>query len=259
MLNLSSKGEKLRFVSRNQGFSLIEMAMVLLILGLLLSGLFVALGESANNRNRVTANAELEGVKEALYGFAQSVGRLPCPAVLASAGVEAPNGGGNCTSANGFVPAVTLGLQGAIDGNGLLLDPWGNPYRYSVAVLNTGSGRAFTSTAGLRTQFAAGTLTPGAGLICVAGAVGCAAPISANTIPALVYSMGADYGFYSSNVQLENASTASTGAAPHRLATDNNFYNGVYAEDGAIAFDDILVWLSPNILFSRMIAAGKLP
>lgn len=259
MLIPNSKVINVRAQSRHRGFTLIEMAMVMLIIGMLLSGLFVALGDSANNRNRITANAELEGIKEALFGYAQTVGRLPCPAVLNSVGVEAPNGGGVCTSANGFVPAATLGIQGAVDSNGLLVDPWGNPYRYSVAIL-TPSPRSFTTVAGLKLVFSTpGALVPGGGFICIAGAVSCGAPVFANTVPALVYSMGADYGYYSSAIQLENASTAVTGAAPHRLATDNNFVNGGYATDGVNAFDDILVWLAPNILFSRMIAAGKLP
>lgn len=261
MLNLSCKDLDARMISRSRGFSLLEMAMVLLILGILMSGLFVALGDSADTRNRTTASTELDSIKEALLGYAQSVGRLPCPATVGSVGVEAPIGGGNCTSAHGFVPSVTLGIQGAVDGRGLLVDPWGNPYRYSVAILNAPSGgRAFTSVAGLKSKFADPSgLLPSVNLICIAGAIGCAAPIYANTVPALVYSMGADYGYYTSNIQLENASSAITGAAPYRLATNNNFYNGGYSDDDTVGFDDILVWVSPSILYSRMIAAGKLP
>ena len=245
----------------NKGFSLIEMAVVMLILGFLLSGLFVALGESAANRNRIAATAELEGIQEALYGFAQSRGRLPCPASAASAGVEAPITGGTCTSPHGFVPAATLGVRGTIDANGLMMDPWGNPYRYSVSTLTSGGNASFTSVAGMQSQFAAGALTRTPGLpnalICVAGAAACGAPVYADTVPALVYSMGEDYGFYTSALQLENASPPLV--ANYRMATNNEFVNGAYAEEGVNAFDDILVWISPNILFSRLITAGQLP
>lgn len=257
MLSLSRNNRLLRLASFEKGFSLIEMAMVMLILGLLLSGLFVALGDSSANRNRITATAELEGIKEALYGFAQSTGRLPCPAIVASAGIEAPNGGGNCTRAHGFVPAVTLGMQGSVDSNGLLLDPWGNPYRYSVATLQSGGNRSFTHVTGMKSQFAAGALTASANLICIAGAISCGAPIYANTVPALVYSMGSDWNSYSSTLQTENASTPAVSG--YLMATDNNFVSALYLDEGTSAYDDLLVWISPNVLFSRMVSAGKLP
>jgi prepilin-type N-terminal cleavage/methylation domain-containing protein len=258
MLSLSNIFQRVGIPARNKGFSLIEMAVVMVIVGLLLSGLFVALGDSAANRNRITATADLEGIKEAFYGFAQATGRLPCPAVVASAGVEAPNGGGACTRGHGFIPAVTLGLQGAVDSNGLLLDPWGNPYRYSISVTAMGISNPFTTTAELKNLFGTGALTnPPAGLLCIAGAVACGSAIYANTVPALIYSMGADWAIYTSAVQLENASTPLVSG--FRMATDNNFVNGTYAEEGSNAFDDILVWLSPNILYSRLITAGKLP
>jgi len=53
------------------GFSLIEMAIVLTILGALLSGLLVALGQSTENSRRIEARNELRDFSEALYGFAQ--------------------------------------------------------------------------------------------------------------------------------------------------------------------------------------------
>ena len=261
MLSLSNCKQGRGRHTRIRGFSLIEMAMVMLIVGMLLSGLFVALGNSAQNRNRITATSELENIKEALYGFAQSTGRLPCPATATSAGVEVPNGGGNCTSAHGFIPVATLGLQGAVNTDGLLMDPWGNPYRYSVSTLGPIATRSFTSKPGMKTLFAAGAITRAPGLpnslICVAGAVACGAPVFANTVPALAYSMGADYGSYTSALQNENASTPLV--ATYRMATNNEFVNADYAEEGTNAFDDILVWISPNILFSRLITAGQLP
>ena len=230
----------------SKGFSLIEMAVVMLILGLLLSGLFVALGDSSSNRRRSDANAQIESIIEALYGFAQSNGRLPCPATVASTGAEAFVSVGNCSASDGFVPAVTLSIQGPTDANNLLVDPWGNPYRYSVF------GNLYTNVANIKTQFS-GTVTSG---LCVARAVSCGAPILTTTAPALVYSMGADYAFSSSALQNENADAPINN---YRMADDTHFVLADYAEEGANAFDDIVVWISPNTLFSRMISAGQLP
>jgi len=39
-----------------------------------------------------------------------------------------------CSNAHGFVPVSSLGLVGRIDADNLLLDPWGQPYRYSAQI-----------------------------------------------------------------------------------------------------------------------------
>lgn len=261
MLRISARSLAAFSLNRDRGFSLIEMAVVLLILGLLLSGLFTALGDSSSNRNRIQAASELENIEEALYGFAQTTGRLPCPAIATSAGAEdfvLPNVNDRCTRPHGFVPAATLGLQGAVDTNGLILDPWGNPYRYSVSDHRVGGVRVFTSRTGMQTLFNAGPLTPNTPnrFLCVASAEDCSGTVYSDTAPALVYSMGADYASYSSAIQLENASGRTAG---YRMAVDREFVNAGYAEEGDNAFDDVLVWISPNVLFSRMINAGRLP
>lgn len=258
MLKKMKTNSNCRRALRNDGFSLIEMSVVMLILGLLLSGLFVALGDSTSNRRHSDANNEVESIVEAIYGYAQTVGRLPCPAIPNSAGIEDPAGGGDCTSFHGFVPAVTLGIQGATDANNLLLDPWGNPYRYSVSNTTIGIGpdRSFTSEAGMKAMFAQGAVPNNDGL-CVARAVACGAPVLTNTAPALVYSMGLDFGYSNSALQNENANALS--ADGYRMAGNDAFTVSDFVADGANAYDDILVWISPNTLFSRMLTANKLP
>ena len=146
------------------GFSLVEMAMVLMILGILLSGVLVAVGDSTDSIRISNARTQLESIGEALYGFAQANGRLPCPATNTSDGEEAPLGGGACTNNFGLLPNVTLGLFGAINEDGLLLDPWQNPYRYAVSPYTTVGGgvRAFTTTAGMQELFNDNELAAGA-------------------------------------------------------------------------------------------------
>ena len=63
-----------------RGFSLVEMAIVLAIIGLLLSGLLLTLGTQVDQRNASTTQSQLEAAREALLGFAIIYGRLPCPA-----------------------------------------------------------------------------------------------------------------------------------------------------------------------------------
>jgi len=238
------------------------MAMVMLILGFLLAGLFTALGESDTNRRRSEAKTQIDNIVEALYGYAQTTGRIPCPAIATSDGLESyRNSNRSCRRPHGFVPASTLGLQGTVNANNLLTDPWGNPYRYSVATYPSGPNQpitAFTTVPGTQTQFANNGLPAGdANLLCVSAEVACGAPILTDIAPALVYSMGEDFGLVpSTTYQEENASQRVAG---YLMATDNNFVTRDYAAEGANQFDDILVWMSVNTLNSRLIAAGKLP
>lgn len=241
---------------RMRGFSLIEMAMVLLVLGLILGGMLTALGASDAAKRRADAAATLQQISDALYGFAQANGRLPCPATDVSAGDEAPAAGGNCTSYAGFVPGRKLGLQGSFNANGLLEDPWGNPYRYMVANKPVSGVNAMTSAAQFRQWFA--TTPPlGGGWLCVATALNCGSGVLSDTVPAIVYSMGPDFGLAATGLQAENVG-ATMGASAYPVANDVQFVDLAPADRPA-TFDDQLTWLSINILTTRMIEAGKLP
>jgi type II secretory pathway pseudopilin PulG len=242
------------------GFTLIETAVVLLILGLVLGGLITAIGQSTESNRRSDAQALINRVEEALYGFAQANGRLPCPASDDSNGVEAPAGGGVCTfnGGHGFVPAVTLGLQGRVNADGLLLDPWMNPLRYSVSQLVSGGNRAFTSLAGMQSLFAnPATLVAGPTLLRVCNDATCTplpARELANTVPAVVISMGANWSAFASADEVANAGNVTIGV--YRLTNTNTFVSREYNDAN---YDDIISWLSPHVLFSRLVTAGQLP
>jgi len=242
------------------GFTLIETAVVLLILGLVLGGLITAIGQSTESNRRSDAQALINRVEEALYGFAQANGRLPCPASNVSNGVEAPAGGGVCTfnGGHGFVPTVTLGLQGRVNADGLLLDPWMNPLRYSVSQLVSGGNRAFTSLAGMQSLFAnPATLVAGPTLLRVCNDATCTplpARELANTVPAVVISMGANWSAFASADEVANAGNVTIGG--YRLTNTNTFVSREYNDAN---YDDIISWLSPHVLFSRLVTAGQLP
>ena len=61
------------------GFTLVEMAVVLLILGLLVAGAIGPLETQLEARDRAAALTLLERARDALYGYAVTHGRLPCP------------------------------------------------------------------------------------------------------------------------------------------------------------------------------------
>jgi type II secretory pathway pseudopilin PulG len=249
------------------GFSLVEMAMVLLITGILLSGLMVSLGQSTNNARRTTATNQLKIVQEALYGFAQANGRLPCPATNASDGREAvvTVTDGDCTAFHGFVPSVTLGLSGNVNNPTelLLLDAWQNPLRYSVASYDTDLGAgtkiAFTSQTGLSSMFIDSGLLTGNMLTVCDDPADCAATAISDTSPAVIFSMGDNWATYTSADEQANSGNGVAdllGVYRVHPSTNDNFVSTEYNE---ASFDDIIIWLSPYTLYNRMISAGQLP
>ncbi len=114
------------------GFSLVEMAIVLVIIGLLAGGILIPISEQLQNTRSTDNKNQMETIKEALIGFAIANGRLPCPAIVNSNGIESPVGGGTCTTQHGFIPYQTLGLEGQFNEDNIYSDPWNNPYGYSV-------------------------------------------------------------------------------------------------------------------------------
>lgn len=238
--------------SRTQGFSLIEMAFVLIIITLLLGGLLVPFATQVEQRRIAETQKALEEIKEALLGFAVANGRLPCPDLIG--GGSGANDGlentvaGACSAVEGNLPWATLGAGHQ--------DAWGNRFRYRVT-------SAFASSAPLFTLTDLGTLT-----VCSATpAVGsnlCPTQSVASDVPAVVLSSGKN-GFGGISANTGNAAPAPT-SLDEVENTDagrnaNIFVSRILTLPGAVnpEFDDHVAWISPNILFNRMVAAGRLP
>ncbi len=66
--------------SGQKGFSLIELAIVLVVVALLIGGLLVPLSMQIEQQRIRDTQKTLEEIKEALVGFAIANGRLPRPA-----------------------------------------------------------------------------------------------------------------------------------------------------------------------------------
>jgi hypothetical protein len=244
--------------SSQRGAALLILLMILVVgvMAVLLKGLNK---RSSQMRQNASAISQLADVKEALYGFAQVNGRLPCPAIPNSIppGAESPVGGGTfCTRQHGFVPSATLGLKGAVNADGLLLDPWGNPLRYSVT--NTLGTWDFTTTGRMKTVGIA-ILHPDL-KVCKQAAC---TNVIVNNIPAIILSMGKNGATaFTSSDELGNAGEGGTtvGGGPsgnaYRIANDPNFVSADYSE---VNFDDTITWIDPSTLYNKMIKAGKLP
>lgn len=108
--------------SRQSGISLIEMAIVLVILGLVLGSTLVPISTQYENSRRNETTGLLNKVLEATYGYAMVNGYLACPDISGD-GLE-NRVGANCSAPVGGLPWVTLGVGQN--------DAWGQPLGYRV-------------------------------------------------------------------------------------------------------------------------------
>jgi prepilin-type N-terminal cleavage/methylation domain-containing protein len=250
------------------GFTLTEMAMVLFIIALLMGSLMLPLSAQDDARKSQETAKTLSEVQNALLGFAAATGRLPCPANTLSKGKEDPDGGGVCVMFNvadvvpvGFVPAATLGLSPA-DDRGRLIDGWGNPIRYGVTTANASAftranGMANTGITNLAPDLRVCAAAPTADALALAQ---CANPetsnVHTNNAIAVIYSLGPNGAVGGAGTDESNNPNPNTAVAADRVFVSHERAAATSANG---EFDDIVVWLSPNILFNRMIAAGRLP
>jgi prepilin-type N-terminal cleavage/methylation domain-containing protein len=223
-----------------QGFSLVEMAIVLTIVGLLMATLLPSLTSQMEQQRRVETRKQLEDIRQALMGFAVMNGRLPCPTTQtdpanANYGMEA----GSCNSnpsAEGYLPWKTLGVL-EIDAWGtkrsVSSSSWNGYWRYRVDREFSNSGSLITLTEVPHSNDAL-TIRDSSGN----------SLISTSERPvALVFSTGPDLLPNGQNASFESGGTP-----------------GIYESDvPGSSYDDMLIWLSRPQLFNRMVAAGKLP
>lgn len=253
-----------------RGFTLTELAIVLLIVFLLIGGLLVPFAAQIDLQRSSDTRKTMDEIREALIGFAATTGRLPCPAADGATGVEDPNtGSGLCnTPYGGFVPGIALGLS-TLDSQGYVLDAWGRRIRYAVSTANA---NAYTKPGGMRAQTMTG-LQPDLRICSSAATMDqagtalakCNSDDLTNTLTngavAVIYSLGKNAAEGGTSTDERHNPNVIASGNPAYVAPDRAFVSHDPAPKDAPngEFDDIVIWLSPNILYNRMIAAGQLP
>jgi len=246
-------------IKNNKGFSLIELAVVLFIVGLLLAGILTPMATSVEQERRSILQGQYDDVEEALIGFAIVNGRLPCPDCPLGAAAAACSAGGNVindgiedqsnggvgngcavgvtTNVEGNLPWVTLGVTGD--------DPWGNTLNYQVDEAYADiDAEAACTPATANTSFSICTTAiltiQDTGSTC-----GTAVANVASNVPVVVYSQGSQTA--TSCNELENTDG------------DTTFVHRDYNLTAATYYDDMILWISPFLLNSRMVKAEVLP
>lgn len=209
---------------RQHGFTLAELALVMIILALLFGSLALPLSAQREVQKLRQAESGLLDIREALLGHAAIHGYLPCPDTdtdPAAAGYGVAESSCSSATQEGYLPFKSLGLQET--------DPWGQRWRYRVDAL-------FANGA---VPISLGTGFSGSDALLVKNHAGEALTTSVERPVALFYSLGPNGQADGQNLSYEAS-------------------NGLYqAGPPTAGFDDLLHWLARPILISRLIAAGR--
>lgn len=220
------------------GFTLVEMAVVLVILGLVLATLFAPLSAQRDIKNIVGTQASLNQIKEAMYGYAVLNGRLPCPAKVIADPTNANYGLEDATlcGQEGLLPWKTLGVPETDEWGTrriLATDLWFGYWKYRI-------DSNYSTTALFSANMMASTPTFANNFLVKDAAGNDVTPSAASTEKpiAILYSTGKDLVANGQNISIDTTFESDTNSA---------------------VFDDILIWITRPALVSRLVSAGKLP
>lgn len=109
-----------------QGFTLVEMSVVLVIVGLLILTVFPALTALRAGSQRTMTQSNLQALMLATAAYAQANGCLPCPTPATASGSgfgrvrgdTAPTACNGCATAEGIPPFVSLGVAASVAHDG---------------------------------------------------------------------------------------------------------------------------------------------
>lgn len=227
------------------GFTLVELAIVLVVVSLLLVALMGPLAAQQEQKAIMDTKRQMDEAREALFGFLVSNGRLPCPAdpaldtsTNANAGLERVGGCPTAADAIGALPWRTLGLRET--------DAWNHRYTYRVAAAFANAAPAITMGSvgdiDVRTSAAAATSI-----------------VNATEVTALLIS----HGRHAEGAWATNGVKITDSADADEAENSNGDLRFVDHSNTAVVpnspYDDLVVWIPRNLAFNKLIVAGRLP
>ncbi len=265
------------------GFTLAEMAIVLVVVGLLLTTVLTTVSSQLEARNNAETLSRLNQAKDALIGYTQANGRLPCPAdgLLATgatgAGLEEVTSTATYVCKSGaryaVLPWATLGVTET--------DVWGRRFTYKVVqpTFSDAIAQNTWDTAGQSPSCTAPVPTPtySSFALCSLGNFTITTRTASNktgssvsNVPVVIMSHGRNgYGAYTPGGTQYAASTVGVDEPANANAAATIFYSREQspqesscsdtAAGNFCEFDDLVVYIPATLLITRMVAAGKLP
>lgn len=258
---------------RQRGFTLLEMAIVIFIVGMLTAGLIGPVQVQLEARDRRKTLDYMTEASEALYGYALTHRALPCPDTDGD-GMANPDGSdGACDKETGFLPWAELGVDPG--------DAWGNHLTYRVRekqftqpAQNTTCDGATSDEFDLCSRGNITIVTRGDN-VATAGVVESKFAFNAATpdnVAAVIVSHGRNgYGATGLDNTPPKAVPADNGDEAENADGDANFVSRGYSQqqngcadndsEGSplCEFDDLVMPISRSLLVSRMVSAGQLP
>jgi prepilin-type N-terminal cleavage/methylation domain-containing protein len=240
---------------RNRGFSLVELSVVVLIIGIVMTMGIGAWTANLENQAHAATVQRQSAIKDALSGYIRRNNRLPCPDndFTAPDGVENRTTAGNpatsCSARFGILPYVTLGLA-----RDAVRDGWGHFFSYHVS--NTAGGITdWTLTASFRTG--------NTGTITINDRNGATVNAIATSVVAVVASHGRNgFGAYSIGGTRNTLPAAGTDELDNTNGTADTTYfrREATTDDGATggAFDDQVMYLTASDLLDPLFRDGSL-
>jgi prepilin-type N-terminal cleavage/methylation domain-containing protein len=254
--------------ARCRGFTLTELAVVFFIVALLMATAMFTLSAQNDQRNFEETRRRLEAARELVLAFAVANGRLPCSGTASgdeafTGTAVAPNVPPCASPWGGFLPGRAIGFQ-ITDPNGFGLDAWQNRIRYAVSsdtvaltgCLGSSTQPHFTDPVNLRANgitcqpndlvICNRAPTPVTANVCDAGT----AVTNQSTVVAIIFSTG------------KNGATGGTGQNEARNLDNNRLFVSRTPDPSSAAggeFDDQMLWITAGELYSKLIAAGRLP
>ena len=237
-----------------RGFTLIEMAIVMVIAGLIMAGIMEALAFRLQQQHAAETKDRIERIQTALLEYASQNGRLPCPASRTAA-IGTPEFGmqTDCTTApaagtveedslappdpiTGSTPKVRIGAVPVKDlrlSKGHMADGWGRRITYAVA----------TDLASTASSYASHD-----GVISVTDQDGNSQIIPADTAAFVVLSHGPDgrggYDYLNGSLSPDVCGNPATdGIDAENCNDDSLFLDEIYSTAGGAGYyDDYIAW-----------------
>ena len=238
------------FRKQQSGFTLVEIAVVLVIVGLLVGSFIGTFSSRIDTTRRDNTKKELEEIKRILmaYAFTKTPPQLPCPDTDADGLADTVFG--NCTAAGavGLLPWRDLGFGDN--------DAWDNRYSYWVS-------NNYAGTAG----FDLNAPDVGGGNAAIGTRVNDMVRNMVTNAAAVIFSHGKN-GLGAISVENTNRPAIPPPGNGHDDENENIDANFVFmsrtpTEEGAATiggvFDDILVGINSYELKAKMVDVGVLP